>query len=212
MKKLVDFLVSGSDWIVIVGGIITLLGTVLVNIKSNKESDANKAEQAKILEQSLKINSVITGGDSYPLVVFHDIDPVFGVSQYVISNQGDYPITATQMTISDVKSNQRVMNNPSNMTNMGINLDLLEPYNKTFPLHEIMPRTGITMNTFPYKFIDGGIYSITIMARNGNFIQTVITHKEQNTWLIAYRVTMFPSNKVITQSVPANFPNALLTW
>lgn len=212
MKKVIDFLVSHSDWITVVGGLIALLGSILVNVKSKRDSVANEHKQTELLKQSIEINQMMTGGDSYPLITFFDIEDDFGVGQYAISNQGKFPLYVTQFTISDNFEINKIMLDPNSMTPKGINGALLEPYTKTIMLEEIMPKTSLKLNTFPFQFKEGGSFTMSIIARNGTFSHQTLTCKVAGRWLLAHRLTKFGNTNPIHEYIPPNFPRNLISW
>ncbi|RDC57466.1 hypothetical protein DU508_09970 [Pedobacter chinensis] len=92
MKKMFDFFRPECRMDCCCGGVIALVGTILVNIKSTRESKANELKQSELLKLSLKLNDNITGGDSYPMITFFDMEEEFGIPQFAVANRGDFPL------------------------------------------------------------------------------------------------------------------------
>lgn len=156
---------------------------------------------------------MVTGGDAFPLFSFFDIDQQFGVAQYAINNNNDFPIYLTQLTITDNFNSSKVMNDPRNMTPTGIPSNLLEPFTKRYELGELMPRNALNLNTFPFALKEGHSYSLITSARNGTFVQIIVAHKHNNGWLLAQKVVnAMNDNKIIFEAIPDNFPKELLKW
>jgi len=42
MKQMKEFLINNAEWVAVIGGIIALVGTILVNVKSRRDSDATE--------------------------------------------------------------------------------------------------------------------------------------------------------------------------
>ena len=198
--------VQNAEWIAVIGGIIALAGTILVNVKSTRESKINEAKQEELLSLSLKLNGTLTGGDSYPLVSLYEVEEDFGIAQYSIHNHSEYPLYLTYMKITDSNETQKILRDTKNITHGGIP--------KECSLSEIMPKTALYMNTFPFQFEEGSCYSIQFTARNGTFMQYILTHKQNGRWSIAHQVRRFDgnTNPILFEKIPEGFPKSLLRW
>lgn len=209
-----NFLVHNAEWVAVVGGFVAVVGTILVNIKSKRESTANETKQSELLRLSIKLNDNITGGDSYPMVTFFDMEEEFGIPQFSVANRGNYPLYLTQMIITDEFETQKILDDPNNKTSRGIPADLFEPFKKVYELSEIIPGNALMMNTFPFQMKEGKSFSVTFTARNGTFTQAIIPHKRDGKWIVAHRSRKFDgkTNPILFKYVPDNFPRNLLTW
>jgi len=209
---MVNFFVSNAQWVVLIGGVITVLGTMLVSIKSKRSSEANAIEQAKLLSQSITINNMMTGGDSYPMLVISDIDPEFGACLIAVANMGNYPLYLSSMTIRDGDEIQKAMNDPKNMTPTGLDASKILPFTKDYELKELTAHHAQPVGGFPFLFRKDCSFSVTFTARNGSFNQQILVHKKVNGWSIAHRIKTFRENKIVFESIPDDFPKNMLKW
>lgn len=212
MNKFSEIFLKNAEWITVFGGIITLCGTVLINIKSKRDSDATSIIQGQLLQKSIELNNINTGGDSYPQASLFDIDRDFGIAQFSVGNLGKFSVYLTEMTVVDGDESNRIMNDPVNMTPNGLDGSKLEPFRKTYKMGELFPQTATSMPTFPFQLKDGKSFSFIFSARNGMFAQEMIVHKTKDGWISADKMTNVRTNQLIYRHVHKDFPRGMLKW
>lgn len=190
------FLIENGKAIVVVGGLITLFGTVLVNKKSGLETKKNNKKQDELNEKILEISNLMTGGDSYPMMILMPSNKDGSELIFSIGNSGDYDLVINNFSINAQ--------------------DLFGPavpipnYRKPMGGVTITKGTAVGDLKFPFTISDKSRnFVVEYFAKNGRFVQYFNFINIDDRWIYATKVNKSGKSEDLTILIPKGFPEEI---
>ncbi|MEX0290498.1 MAG: hypothetical protein AB3N14_15440 [Flavobacteriaceae bacterium] len=208
MKDTINFII-GPQGLILLGGILALVGafwSARRDLDSEKELNAKNQiiieKSDEITELNNQIKNVLTGGNSFPYVIFGSPDDIHGLPTIHLKGENAIAnVTGKLIDIRALRLDQRKGNIPSDV---GINFskDIISPAYATFVINE---------NSF-YDISKGARFLVHFYTPYYKFTQVIAVEPRTTDMypLQAYRIykggTGVSDGNLIYTNYPDNFP------
>ncbi len=183
---------SKAFWLVVMSGFMFLeIQSIYSDRKSYEEQRQELQNQfSDLINRQEKLfyhqEGLVTGGDSFCYLIFTPSSPDSWVPLYI--HNGKYPLYGVTAEIDDVD-------------NSGFK------FSDQLALGDIPAGTGASVEK-SMRWNKRHAYLILYWARNGRWVQRLISRKVNGQWVYATRVEKDdgPNKKILLERVPTNFP------